>query len=889
MPVVLPPFIISLIRVFMLAAAYLLAGRLALLLAIPPGFVTAIFPPLGISLAAVLIWGNPLLFGVFLGSALLNTSMAISGGSDFNLALLTVASEIALGSCLAAWVGASLIKKWIGFPNALMDEWSILTFFVVGGPVASIVSASVGVASLYLNGVISFSQIIYSWVTWWTGDAIGVLIAAPLVFILFAQPRSLWRNRFKTVGIPLVISCILMVSVFITTSNNEQQKIERTFHENAKEMSDLLFSDFTKNIDALKPLRGLYLASDKVQAEDFRLFTSDLVNGTNGLTALSWNQYVSNEERKSFEETMVKEGFNNFTINERDHLGQVIPALERKSYVVVTFVEPYAENKIVHGFDVSSEAIHSSAILFANKTGAVAMTSPLKILQDNNASLNYLILMPVYRTLDTPKTLVLREEFVRGYVTALVKINNQIDDIHNKFKKSDFSIRFDDLTDKEHPVNLYDDGKPYSAMANIDWRIQKNIAGRELALHIMPTEAYLNSQRTMQSWFVLAGGLLFCGFLGGFLLLVSGRTDYISSLVEQRTRELESILDGAAEAIIIINHRGHIERANPAAGYLFKIDEAKLIGRNSASIIPLLHELLFAPKDDYTNASDRSIWQSQETIGICGDDTKLPIEIGLSRVILPDREIYTCLIHDITLRKKVDRLKSEFVSTVSHELRTPLTSITGVLGLLVGGAVPNIPVKALDLLVIAKNNAERLGRLVNDILDIEKLEFGKLSLELAVCDVNDLMRKAIDQNSGYSIKYGVHLALDNSAIATQKITILVDADRFLQVMSNLISNAIKFSHMDGIVTLSASVSGSLIVFYVEDSGTGIPEDFRKKIFQKFAQADSSDTRKRDGTGLGLSISRVIVERMGGEIDYRTEVNKGSVFFFSIPIEKSELL
>jgi signal transduction histidine kinase len=206
---------------------------------------------------------------------------------------------------------------------------------------------------------------------------------------------------------------------------------------------------------------------------------------------------------------------------------------------------------------------------------------------------------------------------------------------------------------------------------------------------------------------------------------------------------------------------------------------------------------------------------------------------------------------------------------------------------LVGGTVPEIPVKAMDLLVIAKNNAERLGRLVNDILDIEKLEFGKLHLELSACEVNDLIQQAVDQNTGYAIKYGVHLALDNSSIATQKITILVDADRFLQVMSNLISNAIKFSHMDGVVSLSAKVSEGLVVFYVEDVGTGIPDEFRNKIFQKFAQADSSDTRKRDGTGLGLSISRVIVERMGGTIDYRTEVNKGSVFFFSIPIEHIE--
>ncbi|MEY4475807.1 MAG: hypothetical protein RL248_1574, partial [Pseudomonadota bacterium] len=131
-----PAIILHLSRILLLALAYVLAGRLALLLAIPPGFVTAIFPPLGISLAAVLLWGNPLLLGVFIGSTVLNTSMAISGGADFSVPVVMVASEIALGSCLATWAGASLVKKFIGFPNALMDEWSIFLFFILGGPIA---------------------------------------------------------------------------------------------------------------------------------------------------------------------------------------------------------------------------------------------------------------------------------------------------------------------------------------------------------------------------------------------------------------------------------------------------------------------------------------------------------------------------------------------------------------------------------------------------------------------------------------------------------------------------------------------------------------------------------------------------------------------------------
>lgn len=876
-------------RIFLLAFAYLLAGRLALLLAIPPGFATAIFPPLGISLAAVLLWGNPMLLGVFLGSVLLNTSMAISGGAAFSLPVIIVAAQIAIGSCLATWVGASLIKKFIGFPNELLDEWSIFLFFVLGGPVASIISATIGVTTLCLNGIIQFSQVIYSWVTWWTGDTIGVLIAAPLVLILFAQPSQLWRSRFKTVGVPLLVSCALIVGIFISASHSDQQKIERAHQENAKEIAESLFSNFSRHIDALTPLKGLFIASDLVNAEDFRLFTAGLLEGGEaGITALSWNQQLWQAERKDFERQLVAEGFQNFFIFDRDGSDDLKPSLEHERYVVVTYIEPYAKNSHAQGFNIASESIRNQALNFAYRTGRPAMTAPLEAIQGNSDDLSYLIFMPVYKTLDVPKTPKMREQLLRGYVTSMVRVSRLLDVIHKKFSKADFIINLDDVTETERPINLYRDTTVVSAISqSYLWSTTQNIAGRDLRLSIIPTGKYIDKHISSQSWYVLAGGLLFCSLLGGFLLLVTGRTQYISSLVERRTLELESILDEAVEAIIIINDAGYIERANPAACRLFKTDEDNLLGSNSEFIIPILHDLLFTPGQEYIRTGNRTIWKALETLGVCNNGTKVPIEIGVSKVELPDRLIYTCLIHDIAARKKVDKLKNEFVSTVSHELRTPLTSISGALGLLVGGAIPHIPVKAIDLLVIAKTNAERLGRLVNDILDIEKLEFGKLQLDITDCDANDLLRQAIDQNAGYAVKYGVRLVLDNKAVAQKKIIVLVDVDRFLQVMSNLISNAVKFSHMDGVVTVSAKITGSDITFYVEDFGTGIPEEFRTKIFQKFAQADSSDTRKRDGTGLGLNISRIIVERMGGTISYTTALDKGSVFFFSIPIEVLE--
>lgn len=881
----LPRSYLLLGRILLLTLAYFLSGRLALLLAIPPGFVTAIFPPLGISLAALLLWGNPMLVGVFLGSAALNTSIAMSGGAPFALATFMVASEIALGSCLAAWLGAHLIRRIIGFPNDLTDEWSILAFFLLGGPLASSVSATVGVCTLSANGLLPFSGLVYSWLTWWTGDTIGVLIATPFMFILFAQPRAHWYNRLTGVGIPLLISCALIVIIFFTTSNSEQQKTQRIFHNNAQSLAERVFGIFDVQTNALISLKGLFIASDDVTSEEFRLFTSTMLAGQGSLSALSWNEIVPAAGRESYIAGLRNQGYSNFHVWNYGLPYGSTPSEE--DVVAVTYIEPHARFGRAHGLNTLSEPIRARAQNKSMVTGGVAMTEPLHLVQSGNDQLSFIIFLPVYKSLDTPKTDAMRKELLRGFVVSLMTVGPQIVELQKSMSSRDFSVSFWDITDKD-PIEIYNDHQSElsSYTKGFTLELQRKIAGRELLVRIMPTPAFVDRNRGLQAWFVLVGGLLFCSLLGGFLLVITGRTQHVSALVEQRTLELNAILSEAVEAIIIVNSQGYIERGNPAATHLLLLEQDQLVGARAEDIIPLLREL-FAPGAAEDSEENNHLWKFRETIAMRGDATQMPVEIGVSRVLLPNRKIYTCLIHDITARKKVDRLKSEFISTVSHELRTPLTSITGVLGLLVGGAVPQIPAKAMDMLLVARHNAERLGRLVNDILDIEKLEFGQLQLEMAEYDVNDLMERAIAQNAGYAIKYGVHLALDNAAIIAQKNLVLVDQYRFLQVMANLISNAVKFSNLGGIVTVSAKVKDRKIFFYVEDQGPGIPEEFRGKIFQKFAQADSSDTRKRDGTGLGLSISRVIVERMGGEINYTTALAKGTVFYFSIPLARTE--
>lgn len=236
---------------------------------------------------------------------------------------------------------------------------------------------------------------------------------------------------------------------------------------------------------------------------------------------------------------------------------------------------------------------------------------------------------------------------------------------------------------------------------------------------------------------------------------------------------------------------------------------------------------------------------------------------------------------DITELKKVETLKNEFVSTVSHELRTPLTAIHGSLSILNSdNTIRNDELTSKNMLDIAERNSERLILLINDLLDIEKIESGKINFSLSHYNLRALLEQSVIENESYAKKYNVSI---NITTDIPDISINVDQERFFQVMANLLSNAIKFTEKNSSVDITASTEKKQVTISVRDYGDGIPEHFRGEIFTKFSQADSSDTRKPGGTGLGLAITKSIVEIMGGNIGYETVAKEGTRFYFTLPI------
>lgn len=503
------------------------------------------------------------------------------------------------------------------------------------------------------------------------------------------------------------------------------------------------------------------------------------------------------------------------------------------------------------------------------------MTAPISLVQDQQQEPGVLLFYPVYQG-PRPVELAERREQLQSYATAVIRISDLINAALSDYPAGDFQLQLVDNTDAS-PIVIYGslpDNLPAYAQPLV-WQESWPVAGRSLQLSITPSSAFLQRNQSRQSWAQLVGGLLLCSLLGGFLLSMTGRAEQVRRLVKQRTLELSAILENVAEAILIFDQQGHIERSNPAASQLFGYDAARLLTQPLETLLPALHGQVETSLPDL-------LGNDIEVPGRHADGRQLQLEISLSSFELPGRQLYICLLRDIAARKQVEQLKNEFIATVSHELRTPLTSIKGSLGLLSAGVFGQLPAPAQELVNIAQSNSERLVSLVNDILDIEKLEFGQLSIQLTDTDLRPLLRQALELNQGYADSFKVQLHLDDSALPAH-LRVAIDSPRLQQVLSNLISNAVKFSNPGGRVEIGAHLLDGHVEVTVRDYGLGISDEFRPRIFQKFAQADGSDTRSRGGTGLGLSICKTLMERMHGQIDFHSVPGEGSTFYFRLPL------
>jgi PAS domain S-box-containing protein len=348
----------------------------------------------------------------------------------------------------------------------------------------------------------------------------------------------------------------------------------------------------------------------------------------------------------------------------------------------------------------------------------------------------------------------------------------------------------------------------------------------------------------------------------------------------ERLRTRTELLDLAQDVIIVTDPGDRIMFFNRGASRTLGFTREEAVGR-------LAHELLATelpiPREEVSRALAHSGHWEGEIVMVGKDGRRVTVD---SRWVMRTHEsgkpvAILSISQDVTSRREVERMKNEFVSVVSHELRTPLTSIRGALGLIEGGVMGEVQSEMLEMVSIARANADRLIRLVNDILDLEKMEAGKLELKRTDLVLEGVLRNVIS---------GIQQLADRSQVTLvtevpSDLVLFADEDRMVQLLTNLVSNAVKFSPKGGKVVVRASRRGPRMVrIAVTDQGPGIAPDQIGRLFAKFQQLDAADDRKRGGTGLGLAISKAIAEQHGGSVGVESAVGRGSTFHVDLPAQ-----
>jgi len=355
--------------------------------------------------------------------------------------------------------------------------------------------------------------------------------------------------------------------------------------------------------------------------------------------------------------------------------------------------------------------------------------------------------------------------------------------------------------------------------------------------------------------------------------------------VQAYGRKLSLFSERAPIAVFEVDPRATILDMNPAAENLFGYASPEMVGRS------ILTMLLAGEDRDLTErwwsqfiAAGKPATRVAENC-MRRDGLALACEWTMTPLVTEEGEVSSIVLQgrDITQQRAAERVRGEFTSTLSHELRTPLTSILGSLSLLRSGALGDVPKEQDEIVEIAERNGKRLLDLINEVLDIEKIESGRLTLEPEPLELGELLRESLRLNQGFADRFQVRLALEGEVPAA---TVRADRKRLMQVMTNLLSNAAKFSPPGGAVEVSVELRGGTVRVGVGDRGPGIPEAFRSRIFGRFAQADSADSRIKGGTGLGLAISKRLVEMMQGHVGFEDRAGGGTTFYFELPVMKA---
>ena len=539
------------LQIMGLALAYFITGKLGTFLAIPPGYATAIWPPSGIALAGILIYGYRAWPGIVLGSFLVNLSTSLVAGSPSET-LVSVSITLAIGSgaSLQAVVGAYLARRYAGFPNSLATEKDVFLLFFFGGLLSTLINSTLAVSILVAAARMPAANFLTNWGTWWMGDALGVFIFTPLALVWAQRPGEPWRNRRMAITLPIIAMFVLTTAAVFYEAQNNSARLKREFDQHAATLNVALEKSVSNHINVLPSLGSFYSASESVDRNKFRIFVEHSLNDFSGIQAISWDQRILFSEREAYERRIRSEGYPNFQIFEKNSDNQIVRAGDRPLYVPIGFVEPFRGNEKALGYDVYSDPVRQEAIDRATDSGEITATAPVILVQEHENRPGILAYLPVYRKGLPYQTLEQRRNNILGYVVAVFRGEDIVTAALKDLNPERLSYRLIDETapaaerlifssDRKQlkPLVLQENGL-FGRNFSLASRFAISVGGRSWRFEVVPTQDYFVYHKSDNAWLILLAGLLLTSMVSSFVLVFSGRGNMLRRLVEERTAAL---------------------------------------------------------------------------------------------------------------------------------------------------------------------------------------------------------------------------------------------------------------------------------------------------------------------------------------------------------------
>lgn len=511
---------------FLLALAYIVSGKLALMLALPPGYASPIFPPAGIAVAFALIGGKRTLPWILLGSELLNLWVGYESSHAMTAAGVTAASVIALASTLQAAAGGWAFRRYIGYPSALDNVKDVVTVLILS-PLVCLVSASLSVAGLVAMGAFKASNFSTNWFTWWIGDTLGLIVLVPIMLALFGQPRSMWHRRKYTIVMPMLTAFSIVVVVFIQASKWEYEQSMAEFSNRAQQLADNIQARLKEQEYFLETVAAILFhdRSKPVTREKFERALKKLLTIYPMVHAIEWAPRVTRAQRSAFEAAQ-KAHFPDYRIVEPGADGRPEAAGDRPYYYPVTYLDPIAPNRAAVGLDLASTPDRRAALNSTLALGVPVATTPFRLVQETGHQAGILLMLRDAESARTP-----------GVVLTVLRAGDFIGSALPG-DTSAFRIRLSDEAARQVIFSRQDGEAAHTAF-------ERNLkfGSRLYRLQLEPSPLYLAQHRSWQSWIVLVVELLFTGLLGAFLLLGTGYAARMETQVIERTRSLSASRD----------------------------------------------------------------------------------------------------------------------------------------------------------------------------------------------------------------------------------------------------------------------------------------------------------------------------------------------------------